>query len=140
MSIIDRALEANRNYAKSYDPALGKRPAPKIAVVTCMDRGQLTSWLDFFGGAESFSASAARAIAQKHSADELAEPLNEFSSLLQERGFARLESWPLEPRRTMIAELQSMRRLEFLFSELNRYVADVPSPPRRASRIVSPEG
>ena len=37
MSIIDRALEANRNYSKSYDPTLGKRPAPKIAVVTCMD-------------------------------------------------------------------------------------------------------
>src|SRR5271169_1413110 len=37
MSIIDKALEANRNYAKKYDPSLGKRPAPKIAVVTCMD-------------------------------------------------------------------------------------------------------
>ena len=37
MSIIDKALTANRNYAKSYDPTLGKRPAPKIAVVTCMD-------------------------------------------------------------------------------------------------------
>src|ERR1700721_1696213 len=37
MSIIDKALEANRNYAKSYDPTLGRRPTPKIAVVTCMD-------------------------------------------------------------------------------------------------------
>ena len=37
MSIIDRVVEANRNYAKNYNPALGKRPAPKIAVVTCMD-------------------------------------------------------------------------------------------------------
>ena len=37
MSIIDKTLEANRGYAKSYDPTLGKRPAPKIAVVTCMD-------------------------------------------------------------------------------------------------------
>jgi carbonic anhydrase len=37
MSIIDKALEANRKYAESYDPKLGKRPAPKIAVVTCMD-------------------------------------------------------------------------------------------------------
>jgi len=37
MSIIDKALEANRNYVKTYDPTLGKRPAPKIAVVTCMD-------------------------------------------------------------------------------------------------------
>lgn len=37
MSIIDKALTANRHYAKNYDPSLGKRPAPKIAVVTCMD-------------------------------------------------------------------------------------------------------
>ena len=37
MSIIDRALEANRKYAQGYDPSLGKRPAPKLAVVTCMD-------------------------------------------------------------------------------------------------------
>jgi len=37
MSIIDKALEANRDYAKNYNPALGKHPAPKIVVVTCMD-------------------------------------------------------------------------------------------------------
>ncbi|MGD0211916.1 MAG: carbonic anhydrase [Terriglobales bacterium] len=37
MSIIDKALEANRKYAKHYNPTLGKRPAPKLAVVTCMD-------------------------------------------------------------------------------------------------------
>jgi carbonic anhydrase len=37
MSIIDNALKANRNYAKRHDPKLKQRPAPKIAVVTCMD-------------------------------------------------------------------------------------------------------
>jgi carbonic anhydrase len=37
VSIIDTALEANRDYAKKYDPSLGKPPAPKIGVVTCMD-------------------------------------------------------------------------------------------------------
>lgn len=37
MSIIDKALEANRAYAKTHDPKLAKRPAPKIVVVTCMD-------------------------------------------------------------------------------------------------------
>ena len=37
MSIIDKVVEANHNYAKTYNPTLGKRPAPKIAVVTCMD-------------------------------------------------------------------------------------------------------
>jgi carbonic anhydrase len=37
MSLIDKALAANHHYAKNYDPAQGKRPAPKVAVVTCMD-------------------------------------------------------------------------------------------------------
>jgi hypothetical protein len=103
-------------------------------------RGQLISWLDFYRGPECFNASAARAIAQKHSADELAKPLDEFSSQLEEGEFARLASWPLEPRRTMLAELHSMRRLVFLFSDLNRYLSDVATPPRRASSIVPPEG
>ena len=30
MSIIDKALTANRNYASNYSPALGKRPAPNL--------------------------------------------------------------------------------------------------------------
>jgi len=37
MSIIDEAVAANRNYATKHDPTLAKPPAPKIAVVTCMD-------------------------------------------------------------------------------------------------------
>jgi len=37
MSIIDTALRANRDYSKRHDPRLAERPAPKIAVVTCMD-------------------------------------------------------------------------------------------------------
>jgi carbonic anhydrase len=37
MSIIDKSVEANRKYAKGYDRSRGGRPAPKIAVVTCMD-------------------------------------------------------------------------------------------------------
>jgi carbonic anhydrase len=37
MSVIDKAVAANRGYAKTYDPRLGGRPNPKIAVVTCMD-------------------------------------------------------------------------------------------------------
>jgi len=37
MSLIDRALEANKAYAKGYDRKLGSRPNPKVAIVTCMD-------------------------------------------------------------------------------------------------------
>ena len=37
MSIIDNAVKANRRYAEQHDPKLAQRPAPKVAVVTCMD-------------------------------------------------------------------------------------------------------
>lgn len=37
MSLIDKAVEANRNYAKAPDPRLKERPRPSVAVVTCMD-------------------------------------------------------------------------------------------------------
>jgi len=37
MSLIDQAVTANREYAKSPDPKLADRPRPRLAVVTCMD-------------------------------------------------------------------------------------------------------
>ena len=37
MSIIDEALRANATIANGYDPARGKQPAPRIAIVTCAD-------------------------------------------------------------------------------------------------------
>jgi len=37
MSLIDRAMRANEQFAKKYDPKLGGHPQPKIAIVTCMD-------------------------------------------------------------------------------------------------------
>jgi carbonic anhydrase len=37
VSIIDKAVDANRSYANRHDPRLAQRPYPKIAVVTCMD-------------------------------------------------------------------------------------------------------
>jgi carbonic anhydrase len=37
VSIIDDAVKANRHYAQKHDARRAQRPAPKIAVVTCMD-------------------------------------------------------------------------------------------------------
>ena len=37
MSLIDKALKANQKYAMKHDRKLAGRPAPKVAVVTCMD-------------------------------------------------------------------------------------------------------
>ena len=93
-------------------------------------RRHLQSWLDFFSSADSLSAPAAQAVARSHSPDDLEKPLEQFGSRIEEQEFARLASWTLDQRRALLAELQSMRRLEYLVSELNRWLAQIPAPPR----------
>ncbi len=94
---------------------------------------QLETWLEFFSGPDSMNASAAREIAQTHPPDVLAKRIAEFSSQLEENSYARMESWSFEQRRMMLAELQTMRRLEVLICDLNRYLAQIPGPARSAA-------
>jgi uncharacterized membrane protein YccC len=74
----------------------------------------------------------------------LGGPLELFGSRLEERQFARIEAWTIEQRRAILSELQSMRRLDYLLSQLNRWFAQIPGratdprsriplPPSRAS-------
>ena len=62
-------------------------------------RRRLQSWLDFFSGPDSLSVPAAQAIARAHPPDDLEMPLEQFGSRLEEREFARIESWTIEQRR-----------------------------------------
>ena len=108
---------------------------------------QLRSWLDFFSGDESLSAPAAQALARTHLAHDATDNkpagdaswssatasgttfrslVERFGSRLEERQFARIERWTFEQRRAILAELQSMVRLDFLLSQLNRWLAQIP--------------
>jgi hypothetical protein len=93
-----------------------------------VNRAQLQSWLAFFSGAQYFSAPAAQAIAHAHLPEDLGRPLKQFSSRLGEQDFAQIGSWTLARRRAILSELHSMRRLEFLFSELDRWLAQILGP------------
>ena len=48
MSLIERAIAASRRTAERHDPSLANKPAPKVAILTCMDPrlNQLLEWLD----------------------------------------------------------------------------------------------
>jgi hypothetical protein len=89
-------------------------------------RRHLQAWLDFFESNERLSATASRTMALTLAPDELAKPLTAFSSRVEEQNFKRIEAWEIEQRRQMLAELQSMRRLEYLMSELNQWFAKIP--------------
>jgi hypothetical protein len=86
-------------------------------------RRQLQSWLDFFRSPESLNVTAAQMISRTHSADDMHTPLKTYGTRVEEREFARIESWTLEDRREILTELQSLRRLDFLMTELNRSLA-----------------
>ena len=118
-------------------------PVTELARETALNliRRDLQSWLAFIDGPDYLSAAAAAAIAQAHRADDLKVSLNQFILRLEEREFARMASWTLEQRRTMLAEIQSMRRLELLIGELNRWLAQIPGPaPQTASPVPVPRG
>ena len=68
----------------------------------------------------------ARARWPPHARDEIARPLQDYSSRLEADGFAMINAWELEQRRRILAELQSLRRLEFLMFELDMYLSRVP--------------
>jgi uncharacterized membrane protein YccC len=51
---------------------------------------------------------------------EIGELLDRFSERLESNNFACLADWQSEARRTVLAELQSLRRLDFLIEELGR--------------------
>jgi hypothetical protein len=103
-------------------------PATESAREAVLDaiRRHLQTWLDFFNGADSLSAPAAQAIVRSHSIDDLQKPLEQFNSRLEGREFAAIESWSVEQRREILAELHSMHRLEYLVSQLNRWLAQIP--------------
>ena len=48
MSLIESAIAANRKTAEHHDPSLANKPAPKVAILTCMDprMNDLLKWLD----------------------------------------------------------------------------------------------
>jgi len=48
VSLIEHAIAASRKSAAHHDPSLANKPAPKIAILTCMDPrlNELLAWLD----------------------------------------------------------------------------------------------
>ena len=86
----------------------------------------MQAWLAFYESDQGLSRRAAQALAAQYSRDEIARPLAEFSNRVEADGFARISSWTFEQRRQILARLQALHRLEFLFFELNTNLSLVP--------------
>jgi len=127
LSAHDDPMHARRALQEGALGFLSKRSAPEalleaVAVVAAGRR-----YLD-------------PALAQKLALAEFDGGTKSPVERLSEREFARIESWPLDQRRAVLAELHSMRRLEYLVTELNRWLAQIPgSDSNPVSRILIPQ-
>ena len=104
--------------------------AAHAATLASMSR-LMEAWLTFYQSDQCLSRPAARVLAAQYSRDEVARLLAEFSNRLEANGFARISSWSFEQRRQILARVQALHRLEFLFFELNTNLSLVPgaNPP-----------
>ena len=92
-------------------------------------RARLEAWLDFFEGRSGATGGAGAFTAPpRHSRSEIPTPLDEFSRRLEAQHFPPIRAWALEQPRAILAELQSMRRLDVLMFELDRYLSGVARP------------
>ncbi len=109
--------------------------AAREAVLVAI-RARLETWLEFIESGPDFSNARLATVFASHSRNEIIQPLDEFSRRLEAQGFARISTWTLEQRRVILAELNSMRRLQVNMFELDRYLASVaraPSAPGSAT-------
>ena len=102
--------------------------AVREAVLTAI-RARLEMWLEFFETGSDYSNARLATVFASHSRDEIIQPLDEFSRRLEEEGFTRISCWTLDQRRVILAELNSMRRLQINASELDRYLSAVARRP-----------
>jgi hypothetical protein len=105
----------------------GTTEAVREAVLAAI-RTRLETWLEFIESGPDFSNARLATVFASHSRNQITQPLDEFSRRLEEQGFVQISNWTLEQRRVILAELNSMRRLEVNMSELDRYLSSVARP------------
>lgn len=101
--------------------------AAREAVLAAV-RARLETWLEFIESGPDYSNARLATVFASHSRNEIIQPLDEFSLRLEEQGFGRISTWTLEQRRMILAELNSMRRLQVNMFELDRYLSSVVRP------------
>jgi hypothetical protein len=130
--IANRLASIAIEHIVSPQPQLdGAAESAREAVLAAI-RTRLQSWLDFFGSDACLIAPAAQSLAASHSREEITRPLEDFSARLEAEGFARIQSWTLEQRRSILSDLQSLRRVEVLTSQLDLYLSQIPGTASQA--------
>ncbi|MGO9265345.1 MAG: FUSC family protein [Candidatus Binataceae bacterium] len=110
---------------RSVDPRPTLDPVAERAMRTVLDGvlAELRNWLTW--SERPVDAIGPESPPQATGQSAVTQALAELTSRIEADGFAQIAGWSSEERRSLFAELESMRRLTFLIGELNEYLSHV---------------
>jgi len=107
-------------------PLAGGTEHARRAVEAALSR-RLRAWLDYFEGGRPFGTRAAQAVLAAHLSDDLERRVDDFAQRVAASSYAEIAAWPLTARRSLVAEVDSFRRLALLAGELDQQLAAIPA-------------
>jgi Fusaric acid resistance protein family len=96
--------------------------AARVALVSVV--AQLQLWLAWIESPAGIGTAPPSAQANQAT---MTQALSELNARLEADSFARLNGWQFDQRRTLFTEIESLRRLSILITELDEYLTQVPS-------------
>jgi len=110
--------------------------AARAACETAL-RYHLQSWLEVLEDEHGLDRRRILEVAEHFAPDDLAVPLAELHGHLSISGLGELASWPAAARSTLLAEIESFRRLMVLVAELDQQLAAIPAAATRSGERVT---
>jgi uncharacterized membrane protein YccC len=127
--IASRLVEMSRRRVSDPTPELAPETEVARTAMEAIVRVRLEDWLRLAEGPQHRLSAAAIAVAESHPADALRQALEAFSGRIGADGFAEISAWTFDQRRTLLAEVESWRRLTELFADLDQQFSRIPLPP-----------
>jgi hypothetical protein len=103
--------------------------AARAACETAL-RYHLQSWLEVLEDEHGPDRRRILEVAARFTPDDLTVPLAKLQEHLSTFGLRELASWPAAARSTLLAEIESYRRLVVLVTELDQQFAEIPATTR----------
>jgi uncharacterized membrane protein YccC len=142
-SIVDAAGSLRRIAHRLGAIAAGYSRVPALSAETEIARDRvgaafaerLLRWQEYFEAGRPFNLQAAAVILARNSRDLLEQNVEDLARRLSAASYAEIAAWPLGLRRTILAEIESWRRIVVLAGELDQQFFEIPAERTVTARL-----
>jgi hypothetical protein len=134
-SMIDAAGSLRRIAHRLGAIAVGRQVLPPLSAETQAARDlvgetfarRLLDWREYFDAGRPFDRQKATQIFELHRGDHLRDNIQDLERRVAAGSYTEVAHWPLEQRRTMLAEVESWQRIVVLAGELDQQFQEIPA-------------